>query len=507
MKASVIDVGYNSIKLVTYSVGPDNSFFAYEQRSNHARLGEGLDQTGYLSSEPVRRAISGLKQFREILDIESIRQVIPVATSAVREAKNREEFIKEAYQQTGFRFRVLSGMEEAMYSYRGAASAIDARDILFFDIGGGSLEVVYAENNQIKKVLSLPLGGLRLTQRYADREGIFSNKQYGKMRDEIYEILPSGDELGLSHDTVLLGVGGTIRALATYDQVRRDYPLYKLHNYQVSRDSIEKIHKQLESMSLAQIAEIGCISGDRAETIVAGSSVVELMMLKLGFLNLTVSTHGLRDGVLAAFLENPLAYHRGKLSKNFQTRPKSAFKFQYSKNLIDALMHHRLLDAKERYILEYSSKQLFSQAGPVKPLPLFYLTVEDESVLGHRDQLISSLSIVNGIHPKTANWLFDKYRQLLKLKHKRMIKKLSALLLLVELLEMSKAPVKVRIREKNQIDLLVNSGRTKSGFPAVLMSDLAQDLGKYLGFPTTLKVRPTMATEPSAIPDARESDA
>jgi len=505
LKASVIDVGYNSIKLVSYSVRPDNTFFAYEQRSIHARLGEGLDQTGYLSAEPVRRAVQGLKHFRDILEIESIKQVIPVATSAVREASNQDDFLKEVYQKTGFRFRVLSGREEAIYSYRGAAAATDAKDILFFDIGGGSLEIVYAENNDIKKILSLPLGGLRLTQRYADADGSFSDKQYQKMRNEIHEILPSAEDLGLSHDTILLGVGGTVRAIATYDQARRDYPLYKLHNYEVSRDSVEKILKELESMSLAEIGETGYISGERAETIVAGSSVVEMMMLKLGYLDLTVSTHGLRDGVLAAYLENPLAYHEGRMRKRQSTRPKLEFKFEYSRNLIDALTRRRLLDSKERTILEFSAKQLFAQTEPMKPLPLFFLIVEDESVLGHRDQLIASLSVVNGIHPKTANWLFEKYRQLLKLKHRRMIKKLSALLLVIEILEQSKTAVKVRIRERNRIELLTNPGQAKNGFPMILMSQLAQDFGKYLGLPTTLKVRPSLSRE-SAYPSARESD-
>ena len=77
---------------MSYSVRQDNSFFAYEQRSLHTRLGEELDQTGFLSSEPIRRTIQGLKQFKDILEIESIKQALPVATSAVREAANGEEF-------------------------------------------------------------------------------------------------------------------------------------------------------------------------------------------------------------------------------------------------------------------------------------------------------------------------------------------------------------------------------------------------------------------------------
>ena len=108
MKVSVIDLGFNSLKLVSYDVRQNNSFSLYEQRSVPSRLGEGLSETGFLRPEPVRRTIKALKEFREITNLESITQVLPIATSAVREAANRGQFLKQVRQETGFRFRVLS---------------------------------------------------------------------------------------------------------------------------------------------------------------------------------------------------------------------------------------------------------------------------------------------------------------------------------------------------------------------------------------------------------------
>ena len=255
-------------------------------------------------------------------------------------------------------------------------------------------------------------------------------------------------------------------------------------------------------MPVLEIGEIPCIGRDRAETIVAGSCVIEVLMQKLGLPKLTVSTHGLRDGVLSAFLENPLAYHRGEVRRRIPVRQRK-FKFQYSKNFIDALVRHKLLELKERSILEYSLKQLLLQSEPVRPLPLFYQTMDEESILSHKDQLISSLSIVNGIQPKTANWLFEKYHQLLKLKHKHLIKKISALLLVIEVLEQSRTLAKVRVREGNRIDLSISPEQAKNRFPAILMSQLVADLGKYLGYPTTLKTGQSMASRPT-FPSPRE---
>ena len=117
---SVIDLGFNSVKLVNYYVNRDNSYNAYEERGLKVRLGEGLNGTGYLTNESVHRTINALKLFHDIISFQTIKHVIPVATSAVREAINKDDFLKEAYQETGFRFRVLSGKAEALYSYAGA---------------------------------------------------------------------------------------------------------------------------------------------------------------------------------------------------------------------------------------------------------------------------------------------------------------------------------------------------------------------------------------------------
>src|SRR5207245_1212816 len=117
LKVYMIDLGYNSLKLVNYEVRRDKSFVAYGQQSVLAKVGEGLDQTGFLGDKSIRRTLKALRQFRAIVDLERPDHVLPVATSAVREAGNREEFLKQAYQETEFKFKVLSEMEEAVYAF------------------------------------------------------------------------------------------------------------------------------------------------------------------------------------------------------------------------------------------------------------------------------------------------------------------------------------------------------------------------------------------------------
>ena len=121
MKVSIIDLGFNSAKLVNYHVNrKNNSFKAYEQEGAKVRLGQDLHHTGILGREPIQRTIHTLKLFRDIVNFQCVKYVLSIATSAVREANNKNDFLHEVLQSTGFRFRVLSGKEEALYSYLGA---------------------------------------------------------------------------------------------------------------------------------------------------------------------------------------------------------------------------------------------------------------------------------------------------------------------------------------------------------------------------------------------------
>ena len=252
MKVSVIDLGYNSLKLVNYDVKRDKTFAAYGQESILARLGEGLDETGFLADQPVKRTINALKLLRDIVQVQQVNHVLPIATSAVREAGNKALFLKQAVVETGFAFKVVSEREEAVYSYSGARAALNVRSGLFFDLGGGSLEMVIFQESKVKKILSVPLGGLRLTDLYAGSNGAFSRKNYARMRKRILDLLPETASLNTELKLDLVGVGGTVRAMARFDQIRDQYPVNKLHNYTMKRNSIESISQVLNKMKFFQ---------------------------------------------------------------------------------------------------------------------------------------------------------------------------------------------------------------------------------------------------------------
>ena len=284
----------------------------------NVKLGEGLNFTGHLRKKSIQRTINSLKFFRDIINFQSIKNVFPFATSAVREANNQKEFLEEIDKETGFQFRVLSGKEESLYSYLGALKSTCIPTALFFDLGGGSLEMVYAENFKIKKFISLPLGALRLSLSYGRMDDIFSRERYDKMKQHIFESLPDKKELDISPKAKLVGVGGTLRAIARYynynycnQELNFDLGK-KIRNCRLDYESIEKIHRKFYNMTPKEIARISDIGKNRASTITAGSCVIYMMMIKLGFGKIVASASGLRDGILSSFLECPSLYYRVK---------------------------------------------------------------------------------------------------------------------------------------------------------------------------------------------------
>jgi len=476
-KISVIDLGSNSVKLVNFNITPDNSYQAYQHEAITVRLGEGLAETNNLKDEPIKRTIDALKLFRDIIDVQSIKHVLAVATSAVREAANREEFLDRVYFETGFKFRVLSEEEEALYSYAGAIRSLRLPTVLFFDIGGGSLELVCTNQFKIKKIVSLPLGTLRLMQTFGD-DGELSDKDLAKMKSKIFDLIPSKKELQIPDDAILVGVGGTLRSMAKYHQDMINYPLGKIHNYKISAKSIHSISTRLVHLKPEKIAKIRSISNNRAETIAAGSCVIDILMEKLGFDEIAVSAQGLREGTLSLSLEYPKEFALGKIDQiHIQNSMRYAYESdvipQHLEDIVRFLVSENLIDESERMILAHSLRQAPHSITFQNIMNFLSFGMDSDSKLSHHDQLISVLSIIYSKKKKKLDKIFDKFDSILDQSDKKSIRKISSILLLSELLAKSDAKIKLRRINDDMIKMKIHPIKNK--FPEMLFEDL---LGK-----------------------------
>jgi exopolyphosphatase/guanosine-5'-triphosphate,3'-diphosphate pyrophosphatase len=448
VKVAVIDVGYNSLKMVKYLVEPDGTQRTYGQFGVMARLGEGLEQTGYLGKESMSGTVEALKLCKESAILDEIKHILLIGTSPVREAINREEFLRFVQEETGMKMRVLTGNEEALYGFLGAARSVNTPTMLLFDLGGGSLELTYAVKQRIVRILSLPLGVLKLTDQYASKDGTFSKKNRARMTKRINQLLPSRKELGLDKDVVLVGTGGTARAMARFHQDSIDYPLNKVHNYVVDVDSVQRMSRQFFKMNTEELGKAEAIGADRSQTIAAGALVVRLLMERLDLGALTVSTDGLRDGVLSEFLARgggaiPEVVHKEEIERILQG-PNISARTGSNYELAECLVRNGILDQRQETLLlmalERGRDQDCVQANPDA---IFGIMMSEDLPMSHEDQVLMSISLVRARRSRTANWFLRKYGSLLSHGDVKAVKKMGSCLRLMEILDRAGATFRV----------------------------------------------------------------
>ncbi len=482
-KASVLDLGSNSVKLVNYIINSFNDYKPYHQESVRLKLSEGLEN-GLIQEKYIDNTVETLKLFRNILDFEKVNYVISVATSAIRDAENRFDILDRIHKETNFDFKILSDHDEALYSYTGAIRSLRIPNVLFFDIGGGSLEIVFSKDYDVKKVMSFPLGSLKLTQIFSDPKSEISD--FYKMEKHIQKILPTRENLGISDsdDLVLVGVGGVLRALAKYDQQLRIYPLSKLHNYRLSYNSLETIFKRIRSLPVEKISKIQSIGSGRADTIRAGALVITQLMKNLKFSELTVSAHGLREGTLALSLQYPnefanqnIDYEKVKEIIYLSSQMESLS--EYVEDFVRLLYLMNLLSEHERILLSYTISQIDKLWSFRDVDNVLYSILDDDSSLNHREQLIVALALIYSKKKKKVDSLILKFENILEINDKKLIKKLSSIVSLCDIFH--KTDVKVKAASDSPKTISLSIYPKSNIFPEVLLHQACERLENTLG--------------------------
>lgn len=292
-KLALIDLGSNSARM-SLAEKTENGYQELFRRREMVRLSQGMDKDGLLQEEPQCRAISALLQFAKEAEAEHA-QIIAVATAAVRRAGNGAEFCARVKAETGIEIQVISGKDEARYDFYGVVSAIpEAKDCLIVDVGGGSTELILAQNGEMQGKISLPFGAMTLTDRYF-RETPAEESAKG-------EILSLYREVGLLESAKglpLVALGGSAGAIPFMDaRLQGEAELPKVHGYQVSLARIKEILAELEKRTPKERVEDLNLEPGRADTIFAGLLAHILLMEETDAPYLTICTAGLREGML-----------------------------------------------------------------------------------------------------------------------------------------------------------------------------------------------------------------
>ncbi len=303
-RLAAIDVGSNSLRLVVAQVERDGTYRILDEEREMTRLSEGLDLTGSLSEQAIERSLQALGKMKAIADGFQVRQLRAIATSAVREASNGQSFRDEALRRLQIPIEVITADDEARFAFRSAARhfKLDGTLTAVVDIGGGSAEVVLAAESMIERVYSLPLGAVRMTERFG-LLGRITSEQIKRLRRDIDLTLKEHMGRAPFEPDTMIGSGGTFTTIADIIRCRREGKSDSSHGYLMTVAEVEELFNQLAGMSLEERKRVPGLNPSRADIIVAGAAVILRLARRLGIQQILVNERGIRDGLLLSMIE------------------------------------------------------------------------------------------------------------------------------------------------------------------------------------------------------------
>jgi exopolyphosphatase / guanosine-5'-triphosphate,3'-diphosphate pyrophosphatase len=323
VRVAVVDIGTNSTRLLIADVEDGRLLEELERQTVVTRLGEGVDRTGRLSDAATQRVFDTCAPYRERIDALGAERVVAVLTSAVRDAANGEEFRTELRRRFGFEARIISGELEARLTYRGATSWREhEQPLLVLDIGGGSTELVIGRGDEVEFHVSTQIGSVRFTERY-----LAEDPPPEPALAACREAVRSGLEEAVPPDlrdqpTDGVAVAGTPTSFAAIELRLEPYDRDRVHGHRLTRQSCERILRELAALPLAARRRVPGLHPDRAPTIIAGGLILAETMALFGLDSMEVSERDILEGAaleaasdgLAPRIEPRTSQNAGKIS-------------------------------------------------------------------------------------------------------------------------------------------------------------------------------------------------
>jgi exopolyphosphatase / guanosine-5'-triphosphate,3'-diphosphate pyrophosphatase len=299
-----IDIGTNSTRvLVARPVG--GKLDILDRRNTITRLGQNVGATGSLADEAVERTLACLRDYRAILDELGVDRLRVAATSASRDAANRDEFFDAVEDVVGVRPELLSGDDEGRLSFIGATGDLDPAlgPFLIVDIGGGSTEFILGTDH-VEGVLSVDVGCVRLTEKFLDHDPPLAEELTACISfadaylDDVMREIP-----GSAEARTLVGLAGTITTVAAVEIGLATYDREAIHHFVLTRDAAEDVFRTLATESRADRIHNPGLEEARADVIVGGCCVLVALFRRFGFDEMIVSEADILDGLALSLVE------------------------------------------------------------------------------------------------------------------------------------------------------------------------------------------------------------
>ncbi|MER7898179.1 Ppx/GppA phosphatase family protein [Streptomyces sp. NPDC096046] len=306
-RVAAVDCGTNSIRLLVADADPaTGELVELDRRMTIVRLGQGVDRTGRLAPDALRRTFAACREYAGIIKEHGVERLRFVATSASRDAENRDEFVGGVLDILGVEPEVISGDQEAAFSFIGATRELAGGDhlpkpYLVVDIGGGSTEFVVGDD-RVRAARSVDIGCVRMTERHLVRDGVVSDpppeERIAAMRADIEAALDLAEEtVPLREARTLVGLAGSVTTVSAIAQELPEYDSEAIHHSRVSHDGVREITEWLLRSTHAERAAVPSMHPGRVDVIGAGALVLLSIMERIGAREVVVSEHDILDGI------------------------------------------------------------------------------------------------------------------------------------------------------------------------------------------------------------------
>ncbi|RDY20655.1 Ppx/GppA phosphatase family protein [Criibacterium bergeronii] len=299
MKVATIDIGTNSMRLLLADYENEN-IVSNKKVAKVTKIGRGVDQNKLLSEQAINENVNVLEEFVKTAKQNKAEKIAVMATSALRDAKNSEEFLEKAYERTGIRVTILSGDMEAKLGFMGIKSLLDPHDYsLTVDIGGGSTEFIVGDvTGEIIFAKSENIGCVRLTEKFLKSDPP-TDFEISCMTDYMNQVFEDTFEVIRKYKiSQVIGIGGTFTSLSSMLQHLEVYNPLKVHKSKLYIDDVVSLYDELAAMPLSYKQTIVGLQAKRADVIFAGVAIIKCIMQHLGTNVVTVSEFDNLEGLI-----------------------------------------------------------------------------------------------------------------------------------------------------------------------------------------------------------------
>lgn len=306
-RVAAIDCGTNSIRLLIADVSRDDSQTSFREvlrEMEIVKLGEGVDTTKELSEAAVARTLRALEKFTVEIRRKGVERLRFCATSAVRDAQNREIFLDPVNELLGIEPEVIPGEEEARLSFLGATHELhhSAAPILVVDIGGGSTEFVFGDS-EVKAAKSVNIGCVRMAERHLISNPVAPDALEQAIDDIDRAIEIAASEVPIRSARTLVAVAGTATTIAAAALGLDSYDRYAIHLSEISAEAVNKVAGDFQRSSRDEIATLGFMHPGRVDVITAGALILDRVMKATGASSYFASERDILDGIAFSIAE------------------------------------------------------------------------------------------------------------------------------------------------------------------------------------------------------------